>query len=235
MDYNYQGVLQSSYNTTIEFLPHLFGALVILLVGYIVAILLQWTVRNLLTTAKFDRLLEESPANAITSRLFDSPTGFVAKLTYWLVFFSGLSLAISALKIEVLDNIMGVIFAYLPHVVAAVIIFLVASAVSTAVVAMTNRVLGRTPLSRTVGVVIPAVIMSISVFMILNELMIAPEIVVVTYTAIIGAVALGLALAFGLGGRDVAARLLEQAYAAGKNRTAAIKNEAKAAKRDTKK
>ncbi|MGI8579014.1 MAG: hypothetical protein ACR2K9_00450 [Solirubrobacteraceae bacterium] len=52
--------------------------------------------------------------------------------------------------------------------------------------------------------------------MILTELKIAPEIVKITYTALIGAVALGSALAFGLGGREVAGKLVGDAYGKGK-------------------
>lgn len=55
--------------------------------------------------------------------------------------------------------------------------------------------------------------------------MIAEGIVMITYTALIGAVALGLALAFGLGGRDVAARLLEQAYESGRQNASSAKSE----------
>jgi hypothetical protein len=54
--------------------------------------------------------------------------------------------------------------------------------------------------------------MTIATFMILNQLQIAPTIVTITYAALLGAIALGSALAFGLGGRDVAARMLEGAY-----------------------
>jgi hypothetical protein len=58
--------------------------------------------------------------------------------------------------------------------------------------------------------------MAIAVFMILNQLQIATDIVTITYAALMGAVALGMALAFGLGGRDVASRMLEDAYQRGR-------------------
>jgi hypothetical protein len=54
--------------------------------------------------------------------------------------------------------------------------------------------------------------MSIAVFMVLVQLRIAPEIVLITYGALMFALALGAALAFGLGGRDVAGRILHNAY-----------------------
>jgi hypothetical protein len=54
--------------------------------------------------------------------------------------------------------------------------------------------------------------MGIAVFMILNQLKIAPAIVIITYAALMGSAALGLALAFGLGGREVAGKILKNIY-----------------------
>lgn len=60
--------------------------------------------------------------------------------------------------------------------------------------------------------VVPTLIMAVAGFMILDQLEIAETIVTITYASLLGAIALGMALAFGLGGRDVAARMLEGAY-----------------------
>ena len=60
--------------------------------------------------------------------------------------------------------------------------------------------------------------MAIATFMILDQLNIAPAIVEITYIALLGSVALGMALAFGLGGRGVAGRMLEEAYRSGRQR-----------------
>jgi hypothetical protein len=57
--------------------------------------------------------------------------------------------------------------------------------------------------------------MTIATFMILDQLQIAQNIVVITYAGLIGAIALGSALAFGLGGRDVAREMLQGAYEKG--------------------
>jgi hypothetical protein len=75
-----------------------------------------------------------------------------------------------------------------------------------------RRTMGDTPTGRVVRAAAPALIMAIAVFMILTQLGIATVIVVITYTALIGAVALGAALAFGLGGRDAAAQLIDSGY-----------------------
>ena len=66
-----------------------------------------------------------------------------------------------------------------------------------------------------IATVVPILIMAVAGFMILDQLQIAETIVTITYASLLGAVALGMALAFGLGGREVAARMLEGAYQAG--------------------
>ena len=217
-----------------EYLPQLIGALLLLVVGYFVAMFLKSVVRKGLQRMRFDRALHTSPAGNVISRIVESPSRFVGRVVYWLVFLGFISLAISALNLPALNNLIGAIYSYLPHVIAAIIIFLVASTISGVAVAFVQRVMGRTALAKLLSAVIPSLTMSIAVFMILNELMIAEEIVLITYTALIGAVALGLALAFGLGGREVAARLLEQAYDAGRQNADVAKRDISRAKANTK-
>lgn len=75
--------------------------------------------------------------------------------------------------------------------------------------------MGDTPTGKVVTAVVPGLILAIGLFMVLNQLKIAEEIVTITYAALLGMLALAGALAFGLGGRDVAARMLEGAYESG--------------------
>jgi hypothetical protein len=114
---------------------------------------------------------------------------------------------------------------YLPNVIAAVIIFVIAAALAGAIGGLVAKLLGDTPTGKVVASVVPALIMVIAVFMILNQLRIAPAIVSITYTALIGSVALGAALAFGLGGRDVAARMLQDAYDKGREQKGQVEDD----------
>jgi hypothetical protein len=225
---------QNGLTRLFDYIPQLIGALLLLIIGYFVAVGLRSVTRKALQRMRFDRALHTSPAGNVISRMVDSPSRFVGRVVYWLVFLGFISLAISALNLPMLNDFIGAIYAYLPHVIAAVIIFLVASTVSGVAVAFVQRVMGKTTFAKLISTVIPSLVMSIAVFMILNELMIAEEIVMITYTALIGAIALGLALAFGLGGRDVAARLLEQAYEAGRANADTAKRDMSRAKTNTK-
>jgi hypothetical protein len=103
----------------------------------------------------------------------------------------------------------------LPNVVAAILILLVAVAIAGAVGGLASRLAGGTMLGKLVGTVVPTLVITIALFMALVELQIATQIVVATYVLVLGAIALGFALAFGLGGREVAGQMLQVAYANG--------------------
>jgi len=232
--FNIGNSLENGLTKVFDYVPQVLGALLLLIVGYLVAKVLQSVVRGVLHKVKFDQALQSSPAGTMINRAVESPSGATGKLTFWLVFLGFLSMAIAALNLPLLNELIASIYAYLPHVVVAVVIFLVASAVSAAAVAFVQRVMGGTPTAKLVSAVVPTLTMSIAVFMILNELMIAEEIVIITYTALIGAAALGLALAFGLGGRQHAAQLLDKASVAAQRNAETVKRDVSQAKQNTK-
>ncbi|MDQ3480090.1 MAG: transporter, partial [Actinomycetota bacterium] len=144
-----------------------------------------------------------------------SPSSGIARVIFWLIFILFLIPAISALQIPALTGFMAQVLAYLPNVIAGILIFLVAAVIAGAVAGAVARFMGDTPTGKIVATTVPALVMVIAMFMILTQLKIAPEIVQIAFAATMGALALALALAFGLGGRTVAERMLEDAYRAG--------------------
>jgi hypothetical protein len=206
-------------------LPALVGALVVLILGYIVAKILGRVVGRLLQRAGLDRTAMSGRSGEWISRATSSPSGLLGRLVFWAVFLGAVALAVSVLGINALTDFMGRIFLYLPNVIAAIAIFLVAGLAAGAVAALVERTMGDTPTGRILRTVVPGLIMAIALFMILEQLEIAPEIVRITYAALIGALALAAALAFGLGGRDVAARMLEDAYVKGQQQREQVRHD----------
>lgn len=199
-----------------RWLPQLLGALLILLIGYIVARAVEGMINKVLKKTKFDHFLKRGTAGSYIERVISSPTALVGSVVFWLLWLTAISIGVTVLGVPALTNFVNVIYGYLPNVVAAFLIFVVAGALSTALAAVVNRLMGDTPTGKLVAMVVPIVTMLIASFMILSQLQIANDIVVITYSALMGAVALGLALAFGLGGRNVAAQILDRAYESGK-------------------
>lgn len=219
---------QNALDGFFGFLPNLLGFLVLLLVGYIVARVVATIVRKLLTDGlRLDQHLRDSDASKHVEKVLPgaSPSKAIASLVFWLIFIFFVTAAIGALKIPAVTTFMNQVLAYLPNVIVAIVIFVVAALVAGAVAGAVTKVMGDTPTGKIVATVVPALVMVIAMFMILNQLKIAEEIVIIAFAATMGALALGLALAFGLGGRDVARRLLEDAYAKGSQATDQAKSD----------
>lgn len=226
--------LENAVSKIFEFLPQLLGAIVLLVIGYFISKVIGGIVRKLLQKARFDRAMHNSAAGNYVSRIVESPASFVGKAVFWLVFLFFISMAASTLNLPLLDKIVNGVYSYIPRVVSAIAIFLIASAISAGTAKFVQRVMGRTPTAKLISTIVPIVTLSIASFMILNQLNIAKDIVNILFTAIVGAIALGMALAFGLGGRDVAKELLHQAYDAGKDNVGQAQADVKRAADNTK-
>ena len=201
-----------AFTVFFAWLPALVGAIVVLLIGYVIAKMVGKLVTRATRRAGLDRTLHNGPGGPMIEKVTPHPSRLLGTVAFWAIFLSAISLAASVLHIKALTAFVGAVWGYLPNVIAALAIFIVAGLIATAVAALASRVMGDTGLGRVVATGVPILVMTIATFMILNQLKIAPAIVTITYAAILGAIALGSALAFGLGGRDVAARMLEGAY-----------------------
>ena len=209
--------IQQGLDDLIGFLPRLIGFLLILLVGYLIAKALQKVITIGLEKIGTDRALMSGASGTYVERVMPdaSPSRAIGRVVFWFVLLGALSIAITSLGIVALNDFLTDVFGYLPNIVAAILIFVVASALAAWLGRTASTLLGDTPTGKLAATALPVLVMAIAVFMILNQLKIATDIVVITYAGLIGAVALGMALAFGLGGRDVASRMLEDAYRSG--------------------
>lgn len=209
--------LQQALDDLIGFLPRLIGFLIILVIGLLVAKALQKLVAVGLEKVGADRALRSGSSGEYVQRLLPdvSPSDVIGRVVFWFVFLGALSIAISSLGLAVLNDFVADVFNYLPNVIAAILILVLAVPIAGGLAKLADRAFGNTPTGKLMTTAAPALVMGIAVFMVLNQLRIATDIVTITYAALMGAVALGAALAFGLGGRDVASRMLEEAYRRG--------------------
>jgi hypothetical protein len=158
------------------------------------------------------------------------PSGVIATIGFWFVFGLAIMLAVSALGINALTDFIAGIVAYLPNVIAAILILLIAIALAGAVGALAQRLMGGTMLGKLVQTAVPVLVITIALFMALVQLKIATQIVVATYVIVLGSIGLGFALAFGLGGRNVADRMLTTAYQTGQQKMPELRRDAQQAK-----
>jgi hypothetical protein len=205
--------------------PRFLGFLAVLIIGYFVAKIAASLLARVLQRAGLDRRLQAGTAGNWISRVTQSPSHLIGRIAFWLVFLGAISIALDVLGIEALQDFVGTVWAYVPNLIAAFLIFLVAAAIAAGVGALVSRTMGETTTGKVIATVVPTLIMAIAGFMILDQLKIAETIVTITYASLMGAIALGMALAFGLGGREVAARMLEGAYQTGQQNREQIKED----------
>ena len=219
--------LQQGLNSFFEFLPRLIGFLIVLFIGYIIARIVKGVLNKLLGRVGVDRAMHSGSTGSYVNKVAPdfSPSSLIAGVAFWFIFLGALSIAVSQLGIPALNNFVQAIGAYLPNIVAAILIFVLAGVIAAAIGGLVARTMGDTPTGKVVGSVVPVLVMAIATFMILNQLQIAPEIVTITYGALIGGVFLAMALAFGLGGRGVASRMLEDAYDQGQREKGQVKQD----------
>ena len=219
--------LQNAFTTFLNYVPNVIGALLVLIIGYIIARLIRAGISRLLRTARVDEKLTHGQGGEYVARF--SPQGKPSQLVglvvqYVLMVFVIVS-AVGTLNIPAVTGFVNLVLSYLPNVLAALLIFLVAAAIAAAVGGLVHRVMGETPTGKVAKTAGPTLVMVIAVFMILNQLGIAAFIVNTTFVALIGAIALGSALAFGLGGRDAAADLINSGYRKAQEQAGAVRED----------
>jgi small-conductance mechanosensitive channel len=224
--------LQQGLNAFFGFLPRLIGFLIVLAIGYVVARIVKTVLVKLLAKVGLDKAMHSGSVGQYVNKAAPdfSPSRVIGAIAFWFIFLGALSIAVSQLGIPALTTFVAAIGAYLPNVIAAILIFVVAGVIAAAIGGLVARTMGDTPTGKLVGSVVPVLVMAIATFMILNQLKIAPEIVTITYAALLGGVFLAMALAFGLGGREVAGRMLQDAYDKGQEERGQVKQDMRVGK-----
>ena len=196
------------------YLPVLLGALLILIVGWIVAKIIRSIVNGVLKVVRFDVLADKAGISEVLRKgdLKITARQVVSSLVYWLVIIMVLVMAANALGLPKASDMLSSLFAYVPKIIAALLVLVVAMFLANFVSGIVQTVAGNSKLPK------PQLLASISRWAIiifaltisLAQLGIAPLLVTATFNIILGGIVLALALAFGLGGKDAAAKYLDE-------------------------
>lgn len=139
--------LRGFFTSLFGYLPNIVGFLIILVVGYLIAGIVRTVANKVLDRLKVDARVQESKAGRWVDNVSPGgrPSRLISGVVFWLIFIYALTAAIGALQIAAVTGFMTAVLAYLPNVIAAVLIFVVAAAVATAVAALVQRTMGDTP------------------------------------------------------------------------------------------
>lgn len=195
-------------------LPALLGALVILFAGYLLAKVLEKLVERGLRRIRLNQMLERGGVIQAVERsgTHVNPTRVLANLVFWLVMFTVILLAANALGLDSLANVVSTLVSYIPSVIAAIVIILVGIVLGGFVGGLIAASAGAVHGGRALARIGRGGVILLAIFMALQELGIATDIVTTAFAILFGAIALALALSFGLGNRELAGEITREWY-----------------------
>jgi hypothetical protein len=196
-----------------DFLPRFLVMLIIIVIGLLVAFLLKYIVRVVLNLTRLDRVSQQAGATGILRMAnVSSMTSLITHSIFWLTWIGFILLGFSILGVASLQGQIARLLQFLPEVFVAILILFVglvtANFVSRA--ALLAAVNAGYRSARILSWSIRSLIWILTISMTLEELGVARQTVISAFSIIFGALMFGLALAFGLGGQDLARKALER-------------------------
>jgi Conserved TM helix len=200
----------------VHFLPRLLVMLIVVLIGWVIAYLVKWILRSILRLAKFDKLSENAGATQLLKKAaLPSSTELVSRSAFWIAWLGFVLLGVSALGILGLQEYVARFFVFLPRLFVSLIFLffglLAASFFSRA--ALLWAVNTDMPSPRLLSSAVRVLITIFTASAVFEELGLADSTMLLAFAIVMGAVMLGLAIAFGLGGQHLAKRFLEARFA----------------------
>jgi mechanosensitive ion channel-like protein len=202
-----------------HFLPRIIVMLILAALGWVIAYFIKVVLRSILRLVKFDKLSENAGASQLLSKAaLPSPTEVLSRFVFWIAWIGFILLGVSVLGILGLQEQVARFFLFLPRLFVAMFIMfiglLAASFFSRA--ALLGAVNANVPSPRVLSLAVRSIIIVFVLSIVFEELGLAEQTMLVAFGIAFGALMLGLAIAFGMGGRDLARRFLEKKIVRGK-------------------
>jgi len=207
--------LQGAWQDILLFLPNLLAAIIIFILGWFVAIWIGKLVAQILNKLQFDSLFEKTGWKEALNNadVKVEPSSFIGAVCKWILVIIFLMIVTDIMGWMAFAGLLASIVAWLPNLLVAIIILVVAIIIADIVeklVKVSTKKMGVGSVNF-LGVVVKWAIYIFAGLAVLLQLGITPKIVEVLIMGFVGTLTLALGLSFGLGGKEAASRLIEEA------------------------
>jgi Conserved TM helix len=230
---DYQAGIENAWSNVAAFVPKLAAALLILLVGYLVARAVAGILNKVLERVGFDRVVERGGVRQVLARSKYDASDILAKLVFWTIMLLVLQLAFGVFGSNPVSDLLAGLIAYLPNVFVAILILVIAAAIARAVTDLLANLLssvqGGQVLARGAGIAI----LVFAVFAALDQLQIAPRIVTGLWYALLAAVVGSVIVAVGGGGIRTMQRYWERTAGRAETRGPELREQVRTSARTT--
>ncbi len=209
-------IVQPFLQDLVSFIARLVLAIIVFVLGYIISVGIGRIIAEILKSVRFNKLFEkEGWARALKTANIDvRPAEFIGAIFKWVFVIVSLLIAVDILHLAQFGMILTQVLDYLPNVIIAALIFVVAVIISDMIekvvrVAVERMQIGHSYLAASI---VKWAIWIFTIFLILEQLLPNSELVKTLYMAlvwgIVGTLGLGIAIAIGLGGKETAASVI---------------------------
>lgn len=198
----------------INFVPNLLGALIIFILGWIVGSIVGKAISQLLSAVKLNKLFESAGAEDFMSRagLKLNASGFIGSIVKWFIVVVFLMASLQIIGLTQVNAFLSeAVLFYLPKVIIAALVLIIATIIADAMRKLVHASAKAANISsaNTLGSIARYAILIFAVTIALSELGIATYFMQVLFMGLIVMLAIAGGLAFGLGGKEAAARAIE--------------------------
>jgi hypothetical protein len=198
----------------INFVPKLLAVVVILFFGWVIAKIVRTAVKRVLELIQFDKFAQKSGLEAFMNSGSVNVTlsGIISQVMYWLVIIMFVITGANTLGLSEVANLLHDLASYLPRIILAILVMifgtLLARFINRLVFAWLHSIKFESAL--VVSTSVEYGIQILALFVALEQLGIGVQLIHSLFVIVFGAIFLALALAFGLGGREWAAKVIEK-------------------------
>jgi hypothetical protein len=213
-------IVQPFLQQLITFVGNLVLALVVFVIGYLISVGIGRVITEILKTLRFNMLFaKEGWAKAFQRAGVDvHPAEFVGAIFKWVFVIMSLLLSVDILKLSQFGGVLTQVLDYLPKVIVAALIFVVAVIISDIIEKIVRVAVERMRVGYgyVAASIVKWAIWIFTIFLVLDQLLPNSVLIQTLYMAmvygIVGALALGVAIAIGLGGKETASEMISDMY-----------------------
>ena len=213
-------IVQSSVQEFVSFLGILIWAIIVFVIGYLVSIGVGKLIAEVLKSVKFNKLFEKEGWKMALQRasIDANPAEFIGAIFKWVLVIVSALIAVDILGMKAFAGLLTQVLNYLPNVVIAVLVFVVAIIISDIVEKLVRVTVERLKVGS--GYIASSIVkwaIWIFTFLLILDLVLPTSLLIKTlYSSIVygivGSLALGIGLAIGLGGKETAGKVISDMY-----------------------
>jgi len=208
-------------------IPKIIGFAVIVIAGWFIASLIERGLAAILRTIRFNELAQRAGLADFVQKMGmnTDAAGLIGLVVKWFIRLIALVVAFDALGLPAVSEVLRQLLLWLPNVVVAMVVLVIGGLAARALGNLVRGAASEAGLSNTnfLSKTSAIIVWAFAIVVAVNQLGIATELVNTLFMAVVGAIALGMGLAFGLGGRETAGEILRKWYGKAQEKSGQMK------------